>query len=254
MINHARTVLLNYKGPHEEDTGVPGDIYIPPFEPVVLTAQLSQVHGLLFGADPDYNGQVYRADQYIGLLHATEYEPHVYINDSRITYDPKGLTVMDEGFFATVVYGGDGLRIANTWPAAGTNGRVRTAWHVRIMSPTTVEVMNVITGQKVVYGTLDVKVLVGSDLVFSLDVQPYVSGTTWYVINTARPKPELGELLVTIKALPGAVLTDIFDNVREEPGKTYYNLFTKHYAAIYQLSGFLFAFIKRLEGIRTHGV
>ena len=102
MLNHARTVLLNYRGPHAEQLETPGDVYIPVYDPMILTPELAAVYTLLFGTAFDYRGLVYRSSQYLGLMHSTEYEPYVYAQDSRITYSPDELTVMEDSIFATV--------------------------------------------------------------------------------------------------------------------------------------------------------
>ena len=253
MLNHARTLLLNYAGPHTEDIYTPGDVYIPPYSPVVLPEELQAVHTLLFGRDPDYYGLVYRADQYMGVLHSTEFAPYVYAMDTRITYNPDNLTVMDEGLFGVVISGPTGLHVNGTWAAAGATGRIATLWKVTVLTTNSVEVRNLTAGTSIAYSSTDVKRLIGSDFVLGFDSQPFIVGQAWYIRYTARPQPDLGTLLATVKALPPATMTAVFGPASTEPDTTFYNLFTKHTSMPYQLSGFLFAVIQRTEDIRTHG-
>lgn len=254
MINHARTLLLNVQGPHLENLGIPGDVYIPPFEPVALTSGLTSVRTILLGATPDYDGQVYRAAQYMGVLHSTEYAPYVYVNDSRITYDPDNLTVMDDALFAVLVSGDSSLVVTGTWADAGLDGRSVTTWKVTALTTTTVRVTNMVSGISVVYADNEVKILIGSDYRITFNTQPYTAGNQWYVTCRARPQPSLGSILATIRQLPVSVIDEVFGDKSQEPNKTFANLYNKHYAFPYQMSGFLFAYIKKLEDIRTHVV
>lgn len=243
---------MNVAGPHVESLVVPGDVYIPAYAPVELSKELQTVHTVLFGSAPDYDGQVYRADQYMGLLHSTEYAPYVYAQDSRITYDPNGLTVMDDGVFGILVSGSSGLSVNGTWADAGVDGRVVTTWKVLALDATHVRVTNMVSGAVIVYGPADPKILIGSTYILSFDVQPYTVGSLWYVQCRARPMPMLGEVLATVRALSQSTVEGVFGDTGKEPYKTFYNLYTQHYAFPYQMSGLLFAFIQRLEDIRTH--
>jgi len=252
MLNHARTLLLNYRGPHAEQLDVPGDVYIPQFEPIELSPELSQIHALLFGTAFDYYGLVYRAAQYMGILNSTEYAPYVYEQDPRITYDPDQLGLAAEAIFSTVITGPAGLHVNGAWADAGGMGRIATLWRVTTLSTNTVRVDNVTSHTSIDYTASDVKTLIGSDLVFTIDAQPYTPATRWYVLNKSRPVPELAGILTALKALPDSTRHAVFEDAHKEPYKTFYNLFQDHYAFPYQLSGFLFAFIRRLEDIRKH--
>lgn len=87
MINHVRTLLLNRAGPHLP-SDLPADAYVPPYEPVGLASNLRHLHELLVGPASDRPLQLVRTAQFMRILHSTEFEPHVYAADPRITYDP----------------------------------------------------------------------------------------------------------------------------------------------------------------------
>ena len=251
MINHTRTLLLNVKGEHLERTDIPGDVYIPAYTPIELNSSLQSVYTLLFGTAYDYEGLIYRVSQYMGLLHATEYSPYITAVDSRLTYDADGLTVMSEGLFATVIVG-HGLKVVGTWDQAGADGRSINQWTVKALTSGTVKVTNLVSGRSTVYTTGDVKYLIGSDLRLTFDRQPYTPNSEWFVGVRSRPLYSLGEILASIRVLPLSTIEEVFGDTSVEPNKTFYNLYSKHYALPYQLSGFLLAYVNKLEGIRTH--
>lgn len=243
---------MNYTGPHTEQVTIPGDIYIPAYTPLQLSADMAQIHRILFGAAPDYLGLVYRTNQYLGILHSTEYSSYMFVQDPRITYDSSNLTIASESVFATMIRGPDGLHVTGTWADAGNTGRTATLWTITIQGDNSIKVVNNTDGLSERYTSAPVKQLVGSDLVFTIDAQAIVPGAYWYVIHTARPQPDVPGVLAQLKSLPTNILASVFGDISKEPYKTFYNLFKSHYAPGYQLTGLLLAFINKLEDQRKH--
>lgn len=103
MINHARTLLLNI-GSNTYNADLPGEEFIPAFEPLILPDYLTRAHKILFGATPDKVFLNFRARELLSLVHQTELAEFLYALDPRITYTsgknddfftPKNYTVVE---------------------------------------------------------------------------------------------------------------------------------------------------------------
>lgn len=248
MINHARTLLLNVAGPHAENLGIPGDVYIPEYAAVVLPPDLQMIWNTLFGDAPDYDGLVHHVAQYMAILHSTEYGAYVTDLDPRLTYDPKNSGIMAEGFFGVSAGGPTAINIEGNWDGAGAGGRVVTEWDIVALDADTLEVTNRTDRLSAIHDKLGVKTLPGSTLYFSMDAQPYVSGTRWRVCSKARPKPYPSDVISLLKP---DVITTLFLDRNSEPVKTFYNLYAKHWALPQRLSGVLLGLIHAIEELKN---
>lgn len=93
MLNHVRTLLLNEDGNKPVDPGVPGEELVPrEYRAVRLPGYLQTIRQQLFGADPDRAMLNFRLQQYMTLLHATEFEIQIRVFGSRISYDPRRMS------------------------------------------------------------------------------------------------------------------------------------------------------------------
>jgi len=252
MINHARTVLINQNGPHNEQTDIPGDVYIPEYETLTLSAPLRVLWDTLFGGAPDYEGVVYRAAQYMAVLHSTEYEAYVTALDPRITYDTNNINILSEGIYGPIVTGPSDISVTGTWDDEGMSGRVNTRWRVLMSAADRVLIENQNDGWIVEYDWDEVKKLPRTDLAIAFADTSPAAGTEWFIDYKSRPQPDIGAVLASLRTLPRTTQTTIFgSSPKQEPQLTFYNLARKHYALPYQLSGWLLAFIYALDALRV---
>lgn len=89
MINHARTLLLNQarNQTHYSDIGyeyIPGN-----YKPVELSATLTTIRQILFGANPDNYFRNFRCREFLSYIHSTELADYIYKLDPRVTYWPE---------------------------------------------------------------------------------------------------------------------------------------------------------------------
>jgi hypothetical protein len=257
MINHARTLLLNVSGPHLPSATIPGDEYIPEFEAADLPSQLGLVYATLFGEDPDCRGRVYRAAEYMKIIHASGYDSYVYDLDPRITYSTKNESPIVDGVadfrntsHTAVVIGGREFGVTGTWADAGADGRLQHRWSITAVTATLVSITNMRTGVSYTTELTAVKTLPGSDLRLTTTVTALTPGKDWTVTYNARPQPSLGVITASLRTLPANVLFAIFGVATQEPFATFNNLFTQAPYMPQQLAGFLLALIYRLDAAR----
>lgn len=258
MINHARTLLLNVTGPRNPSAAIPGDEYIPAFMSADLSDRLRTVYDVLFGGNPDYSGRVYRVTEFMKIIHASGYDSYVYDLGPRITYDTGGVTTpvaavanFKNGYYTSSVTGGREFGVTGTWTAAGYDGRVNHSWLITAITSDTLSIENLRTHVSYVTELNAVKILPGSDLRLTTTVTALTPGQQWTAAYSARPKPSLGVILASLKALPQPVIGTVFGaGARQEPFLTFYNLFTQHAYMPQQLAGFLLALIYRLDAER----
>lgn len=256
MLNHARTLLMNHQGPHDEVPAQKGDVYISTYTPIDFTDLLAGMRTVLFGTDPNYEGLLYRMAQYMAILHSTEYEAYLYTSDSRITYDPLAQDIMDIEFGASVqTTSSQDLVVTGTWDDDDTTCRTEFDWRVNALAGNDVRVTNLTTGEisvQDVYVGIPL-ILSGSTLTFFIEGTALTAGDRWFVTYKPRPQPDLGVVVSNLQDMMSpALVEELFGSPEEglvEPYLTYYNLFTQHYAMQYQLSGALLALIDRTQEI-----
>ena len=258
MINHVRTLLLNESGPRQPDLTIPGDVYIPEFTAQVLPGALESLYTVLFGVDADYRGKLYRAAQYMAVLHSTEYERHVLSADPRVTYRPRDSGVSRWSFGPSVT-SSQGAPTAEVLPphskASEFSGRALLEWTVTAVTGLQVLVRDTRTGNEsytdlsLVDGSLSDIPLHGSSSVLRVlsggaELTP---GDLWQVRQLRRLEPDVSGVLAMI---PAAAVQDVFVGRDTEPVKTFWNLLTTSDARHMQLTGLLLAFARRLDGLR----
>lgn len=93
MINHARTLLLNYSAANAIGRGSAAE-YVPNnFVPVKLPNALEIVRRTLFGVSSTANDAVlFRVRELLRYIHETELGDYIYALDSRVTYWPETST------------------------------------------------------------------------------------------------------------------------------------------------------------------
>lgn len=89
MINHARTLLLNYAPSGNHVSIETAGEYVPPeFRPIALSNPLKLIRRVLFGSRPDARFMNLRIRELMGYIHQTELAEYVYALDPRVTYWP----------------------------------------------------------------------------------------------------------------------------------------------------------------------
>lgn len=251
MINDARTLLLNISGPREENPDIPGDVYIPTYDPVDLSAALENVKDLLFSIDADYEGLVYRAAQYMLLLDSTPYRDYLFVSDSRITYDPLASDIAEAVAFGNTVVttSSQDLTVNGVFDQPALSSQILTSWRILGEAGNRLRVTNTTEGLESVQQAFAgiPLTLVGSDLTFEISGTSIVSGDVWRVDHREKPTPNLGTLLATLANMTPSMRDALFgaERTRQEPYTTFSNLFTRHYALPYRMSGVLLALIQR---------
>lgn len=86
---------------------------------------------------------------------------------------------------------------------------------------------------------------------FRLTVPSLPVGAHWTMSKLLRPAADVTELLEPLELLGDEVLSSVFGT--DEPYKTFRQLWDKHGYVSYRLSGFLLAYIYRVEEVRLGG-
>ncbi len=259
MINHARTLLLNLPGPHLPSPTLPGDVYIPAFSPLDLASDLQAVRAVLFGQDPDYEGMLQRAAQYMAVLHSTEHVAHALALDSRVTYDPFDSGVGAWPYGASVEWreGADAAEVVSaTAEAEPFVGRARLRW---LVTATGAAAVQVTSGQYAPARDVSVTFNGGlsSDIPLPLSsaalrittgTGSLIPGQTWSVSLLRRVSPDVAGVLT---ALAATSLSSLFVRAELEPVKTFRNMVYASDQQVLRLSGVLLALIYRMEDLRS---
>ena len=95
MLNHARTLLVNFDGTAGFSGHLGEELLDPDYKQRVLPTYLQTIRSILFGRDPSREVINARARAYMALLHSTELEEFVTELDPRISYDFQGRGIFD---------------------------------------------------------------------------------------------------------------------------------------------------------------
>lgn len=264
MINHARTLLLNVDGTAGGFGGHPGDEYIPPDYRRVELGSLQSVYQALFGSNPDRVALNYRARRLLALLHSTPLVEYALAWDSRITYDVSPLDAFFDELFRLEVTGidtADRLYLVGDPQFDDRQGRSYVEWLVEISTSTTVRIRRrtpPVSENTYTFttagGVSSLVPLQGEDL--QIRFEPSL-GNQWLVSGYVRPAEDLGQLESSLRSLGEPLLVKIFriatPKGKEEPYQTYRNCWERHDDFAYRLSGFLMAYLDRVEELRREG-
>lgn len=251
MINHARTLLLNARGPHAESRAIPGDAYVPPYTPTLVPASIGSLRSLLFGNDPDDEGLAYRTGQYMSVLHSTPFEDYVFALDPRITYVPDNPGLLS-GYGLFVTPANDILEATGTFPDEPT-GRVSTTWDASVASGT-LHLSNGISGEAtstalvLTNGVTQPVQLPGTTMTAVLHAAALedLDGRSWEILSRKRPYPELPAILAQCQ---GPWLEPLFQAASEEPFRTFREMYGSKDFCL-SMSGLLLALIYYTENLR----
>jgi len=261
MFNHARTLLVNLDGPNN-----PGpDFFCEELVPVTyreleLPSYLNRIRELLFGVTPDRAMLNYRARQFMTILHATEMEQYVLDLDSRITYDSPGDhdPALVETFVPQITQVGDTtgtLYPQGRGAAPDINGVMLLQYDVDVLLDNTIEVKrltppssSLVYDLSVTGGLSPAYMLQGSGFSFKVDTNS--PGSRWLVDILLRPQVDPGRLAANVSLLGEPVLLELFWPYKEEPWKTFYNLWLSNQEMPYRLGGLLMAMLYKTEQVR----
>lgn len=262
MINHVRTLLLNRDGSRYLDG--PGEEYVPQtYRQLDLPSYLQAVREILFGSRPDRLMLNYRLRQYLAVLHTAELEEFVLDLDSRITYPIGEDDLFDDVFHATINALDDTngtLYLLGEPSSPDASGRTTLQFRITIDSGDTLTVKRYYPAAEFVEnytltsGLSDPISLTGSGMQFRFSG---AVGDSWNVTVRTRPRWDLGQITASLANLSEPVFVQLFgvgsEKAKQEPFRTYLNLWRSHPELPYRLGGLLLAVAYRTDEIRTEG-
>ena len=264
MINHARTLLLNRDSSLFPGYDFPGEHVVPDdYKALELPGYLNRARSVLFGGNPDRAMLNYRLNQFMQLLHATEYTKYITNLDSRITYlDPARRELFSDDLFTPVANQLAGatadVYLQGEQEAPDAHGRLHQLFDMEITGATTVRVKQYAPQQKTTdydvtfSGGLSNRIPLGSSgwgvLLGSSQV-----GAKWQFNFYMRPSWSLGQVAIPFRSIGEPTLNGLFGITNEEPYKTFRNLWYTHLDTPLALTGLLLAVIYRTEEVRTNG-
>jgi len=250
---------MNQEGEVVPSGAYAGEEYIPTYSPLVLDPSLLKIHTTLFGTEPDHEGRLYRAAQYMAVLHSTEFVEYVTALDNRVTYDASqpGLMSLEYGTVITTTSPWD-LSIIGSWQAPRYKGVMRNDWVVEatganqilvrhVQSGTTMGMALVFAGD----GSSESFALPESDLRAVITAETGLSGDRWEIRHRLPLEQTLPDVVSGLEAMNLTTRQALFGLGRDEPYLTFRNLFDKHQALPFRLSGALLALIYRMEAQRN---
>jgi hypothetical protein len=203
VINHLRTLLLNRDGTPAVDPSLPGEEYVPPrYKAAVLPAALRPLSSLLFGVNPDRVFLNARLRQYLILLQVCRLDQSP---DTRLSYDECGGGSLYDAFAAGVRTSqsagpaGSWIQtIVHTLPRA--RNRLQRSWRLSVIDGSTAAIEWVGDDGLLQNQTFAYSVENGAASLPLPDMDitvlfPATSGAAWLLSTTARPDPDLAELI-----------------------------------------------------------
>lgn len=256
MINHGRTLLLNKSGATRPHADFFLEEYVDPdFRPLQLPGFLSAARRVLIG-DADDAFSNFRLAQFVDLLHSTEFVSYLTALDPRITYRNKR-SILDENYDGQANALNDEADIPVAFEgeisSSPASPRLWYQWDVEVLDGVTVRSR---FGTQVFEETVTIENnltslihLAGQKAYgFRLAVASLPVGAHWYMSKLLRPNADVVDLLGPLELLGDEVISQLFGTA--EPYKTFKQLWDRHGYISYRLSGFLLAYIYRVEEVR----
>jgi hypothetical protein len=202
----------------------------------------------------------YRLRQLMSLLHSNnDLEPFLTDLDTRLTYWPS----VDNAFFATSFgttvtqthgLGNTELTVVGEFDPPDTSGVMQRSWDVEILTGSTLRTRQLeppYTTEETVYtitnGISNQISLLGATNV-SFFFQEALPGTRWTIYSLEEPVTDLGVLTALIEQGLGAANTvQLFGVSRQEPFRTFYNMWKDNEKLPYKLGGLLLAVIYKMD-------
>lgn len=261
MLNHGRTLLLNRDGSKSLNAGILGEEIVPPeFCARFVPTSIRYIRQVLFGAAPDRIMYNYRLRQLTSLLHLNnDLEPFLTDLDPRVSYWP----IVDNDFFATSFgttvtqthgLGSSELTVVGEFDPPDTSGVMQRSWDIEILTSSIVKTRQLeppYATEETVYTITNglsnqISLLGATDISFFF--QEALSGTRWTIYSLQQPATDLGVLTAIIEQGLGAANTvQLFGVSRQEPFRTFYNMWTGDEKLPYKLGGLLLAVIYKMD-------
>lgn len=251
MINHARTLLLNSK--QTTVASLPGAQYVPTdFVPVSLNIPLTTIRRVLFGPNPDAFKLVYRTQELLTLLHASELSDFLYTLDSRITYWP-----FDNSLFympteiTSKILSGDTTLVLGGGPPVEDAGALYYAWNITASDGQTLEIQQTAPRQRLM--TAELTFVDGLSLpvvipgtATTIHLPPPSPGDSWRLSGAVRPSYDLAAIYAQILQLPQEIINWLFRDQQDSFTQRFQTFWSQGSAAC-RFNGFLCATIWQME-------
>lgn len=264
MINHARTLLGNLL-PTTVDTQYYDEQYIPEdFIPIQLSTSLTKLREFFFGTRPDRSFINFRLREFLSVIRASLYGNYLSALDDRILLiDTEGSNalVTDVPVLVSTTAASTSLiqmRSSKQVVEADFNGWLDFEYELSLTGATEVRVTR--SRPTALQITRTVNYRNGISEWFQLDssglsVKLFTQqvGVSWNITYRRRPQLSFGNIVDQInKGIGAEHFFEIFGLPnREEPYKTFYNLFNDP-ETVLQISGVVLASIYRAEELRAN--
>jgi len=232
------------------------------FRPVGLNSALLAIRRLLFATDPDRAMINYRVRQFLTALHASPWEPYLLDLDPRITYATGAdATLAQAAPFTPLV-----VPLGAAWPppavvgsaaAPDAVGRLAFEYEVTVTAADSAGVLRVQPYRRtytlpftVADGLSSEVPLPGSGYALRLGGAGLTVGAAWRVTFHLRPTRDPADAVAAAGRAGQPVLVELFGTGRDEPYRTFRNLFAKGREGLDRLAGLVLALVYRTEEAR----
>jgi hypothetical protein len=260
VINHARTLILNRNGSPRQDSSFYLEEFVDPsFKKVALPYELQAAHDVLVELDADDAFANFRMQQYMRLLHSTEFASYALALDPRVTYlrpapppvlssvevvqQLSGATRLTLEFMGAPAVNFASPRVINDWVAESANPNVLSIKHAQTGT-------NVLPYMNFVDGLSDV-VVMPTQANFLLRVHGDVlePDQRWFIKTFTAPTDDVSDTLLRLLDLNPRFIEAVFP--KRAPFTVFKDLWDKNAILAYRMSGFLLAMAYRIQEIRN---
>jgi len=226
-----------------------GERYVPAvYAPKVLPQYLQIIRGLLFGQTPDRAMINYRLFQFMALLHSSELEEFMYVQDKRVTYlSANDRPMFDPANFQPIVTGSrgfDDVTIFGSPTAPDNNGR--TLRQFKVYSTFTTVVWREIGTNVFVPVDRESDDHALSDTGFRFQVGRTFTQVSDVTIRI-RPQLQLGQICLLLEDLGEPIYRQLFGLRPAEPYLTFKNLWESEETLPLRLGAVLLAMAYRTD-------
>ena len=265
IINEARTLLLNQSGADQPAPSFYLQELVPEdFRPIELPSYLQRIYDVLFGTDPDQAFLNFRTWQYMHILHSTDFAFYVFSLDPRVTYLNKR-SIVDAQYLPVVTpmnaLSQDFPVYVQGLPGVSSSGQLLFQWNIKITNglvvkttelrtnkslETIVTITNNLTSPIALIGQRDMSIQIGSSA-------PLAVGALWQLQTLGKPNYDIVNVVEQLKIIGDENIFQLFGSRTVGPYNVFRQLWEKEADIHYALSGFLLAYIYRVNEVRRGG-